>query len=470
MMVIRSWKSCDPVELFTAKIEKKVRGDQKPIEATLRTEAARAQWLVLWLDCDREGENIAFEVKSVCENVNRRLRVFRARFSALIPRDIQHAVQHLVQPNENLSLACDARSEIDLRLGAAFTRFQTMRIQKKFPRIHTQNAASSSSSSNTDNKVVSFGSCQFPTLGFVVDRFLAIEAFVSEPFYSIHVAHAIPDVGSIAFTWARHRLYDHVATLALFETCVEAKVATVTSITRKDTSKRKPFPLTTVEFQKRASRYMCPYVVHFIGVAWNTPGDMMLLTEFMNGGDLRQVLELTPPSFQWVHKLRCALSVAEGLVYLHLMDPKVIHRDLKSRNVLLDSDFNAKITDFGIARETDDATMTAGIGTFRWMAPEVLLDGHYTEKADIFSFGVILAELSTNIVPYSDLRNDKGNVYMDTAIMAKVMTGELIPTFASDCPRWYLDVATACLALDPLERPTAMKTAYTIRRQVEGCN
>ncbi|RHZ01360.1 hypothetical protein DYB31_006199 [Aphanomyces astaci] len=214
----------------------------------------------------------------------------------------------------------------------------------------------------------------------------------------------------------------------------------------------------------------CPYVVHFIGVAWNTPGDMMLLTEFMNGGDLRQVLELTPPSFQWVHKLRCALSVAEGLVYLHLMDPKVIHRDLKSRNVLLDSDFNAKITDFGIARETDDATMTAGIGTFRWMAPEVLLDGHYTEKADIFSFGVILAELSTNIVPYSDLRNDKGNVYMDTAIMAKVMTGELIPTFASDCPRWYLDVATACLALDPLERPTAMKTAYTIRRQVEGCN
>ncbi|RHY09904.1 hypothetical protein DYB36_000067, partial [Aphanomyces astaci] len=214
------------------------------------------QWLVLWLDCDREGENIAFEVKSVCENVNRRLRVFRARFSALIPRDIQHAVQHLVQPNENLSLACDARSEIDLRLGAAFTRFQTMRIQKKFPRIHTQNAASSSSSSNTDNKVVSFGSCQFPTLGFVVDRFLAIEAFVSEPFYSIHVAHAIPDVGSIAFTWARHRLYDHVATLALFEMCVEAKVATVTSITRKDTSKRKPFPLTTVEFQKRASRWL----------------------------------------------------------------------------------------------------------------------------------------------------------------------------------------------------------------------
>ncbi|KAH9052155.1 hypothetical protein Ae201684P_013657 [Aphanomyces euteiches] len=245
----RSWKSCDPIELFSARVEKKVRSDQKPIEQTLRTEAARAQWLVLWLDCDREGENIAFEVKSVCENVNRRLRVFRARFSALIPRDIHHAVQHLVHPNENLSLACDARSEIDLRLGAAFTRFQTMRIQKKFPRIHTSNASS-------ENKVISFGSCQFPTLGFVVDRYLAIEAFEREPFYYLHVTHVIPDVGAIEFSWNRNRVYDHLACLAIYETCVEAHVATITNIVRKDTSKRKPLPLTTVEFQKRAARWL----------------------------------------------------------------------------------------------------------------------------------------------------------------------------------------------------------------------
>ncbi|RHY32587.1 hypothetical protein DYB32_002411, partial [Aphanomyces invadans] len=127
-----------------------------------------------------------------------------------------------------------------------------MRLQKKFPQIHAQNNPANAG----DNKVVSFGSCQFPTLGFVVDRYLAIESFVSEPFYSIHVTHAIPDVGSITFSWARNRLYDHLATLALFEACVEAKVATVTSITRKDTSKRKPFPLTTVEFQKRAARWL----------------------------------------------------------------------------------------------------------------------------------------------------------------------------------------------------------------------
>ncbi len=60
--------------------------DAEPIKRTLEREARQCNWLVLWLDCDREGENIAFEVLEVCKNVNRRLQVYRAHFSALIPR------------------------------------------------------------------------------------------------------------------------------------------------------------------------------------------------------------------------------------------------------------------------------------------------------------------------------------------------------------------------------------------------
>lgn len=60
--------------------------DAKDIEFTLGQEARRADWLVLWLDCDREGENIAFEVIDVCKKANRRLEIYRAHFSALIPR------------------------------------------------------------------------------------------------------------------------------------------------------------------------------------------------------------------------------------------------------------------------------------------------------------------------------------------------------------------------------------------------
>ena len=115
----------------------------KAIEKTLQREIRGCQTLVLWLDCDREGENIAFEVLEVCKKVNPRINVLRAHFSAVIPRfyfhvnanairEIFRAVQTLTAPNANDSMAVDARMEIDLRVGAAFTRFQTMRFRNKF--------------------------------------------------------------------------------------------------------------------------------------------------------------------------------------------------------------------------------------------------------------------------------------------------------------------------------------------------
>ncbi|KAF0691992.1 hypothetical protein As57867_016840, partial [Aphanomyces stellatus] len=157
------------------------------------------------------------------------------------------------------------------------------------------------------------------------------------------------------------------------------------------------------------SKINSPYIVRFIGASWTRPADVILLTEFLDGGDLRSALESneTQQTLSWHAKLVCASHIALGLDYLHTaMTPKVIHRDLKSRNILLDKAMPgaAKITDFGIARETIDATLTPGVGTQRWMAPEVLNSGKYTEKADIFSFGVILTELEMEIVPYSDLR------------------------------------------------------------------
>lgn len=200
---------------------------------------------MLWLDCDREGENIAFEVKSICEHVNSRLNIFRAKFSALIPYDIKNAVQNLGTLNQNLSLACDARSEIDLRIGAAFTRFQTMRLQQKFPK---------------DRGVISYGPCQFPTLGFVVERYLEIENFVRETFFHIVVVHSpsepLDKRASTKFTWKRQRLYDRLCCLVIYEILVQNPIAKITSVEKKPTCKRKPLPLTTVELQKRASRWL----------------------------------------------------------------------------------------------------------------------------------------------------------------------------------------------------------------------
>ncbi|EQC26650.1 TKL protein kinase [Saprolegnia diclina VS20] len=119
-----------------------------------------------------------------------------------------------------------------------------------------------------------------------------------------------------------------------------------------------------------------------------------MVLEWMDRGDLKNVLEKTKPTvaggvsatFPWQEKFQTMLAIADGLVYLHSLD--VIHRDLKSRNVLMDSQKGTKLTDFGASREVTTETMTIGVGTYRWMAPEILQDNHYTTAADIYSFGM----------------------------------------------------------------------------------
>ncbi|RHY25256.1 hypothetical protein DYB32_008433 [Aphanomyces invadans] len=215
-------------------------------------------------------------------------------------------------------------------------------------------------------------------------------------------------------------------------------------------------------------------IVKFIGVAWFRKAEMMLVLEYMDQGDLRSKLEsTTPATFPLEDKLDCALSVAEGLVYLHTLDTTIIHRDIKSRNVLLDSQKGTKLTDFGVSRESTSETMTIGIGTYRWMAPEILSESHYTyvfygrscwQAADIYSLGVILSELDMHIVPYSDQVTAKGNPLNDTAIMGRVMQGTIQPTFSTRFPPALLELAKECLALDPVDRPTALAVAYRLGR------
>ena len=99
------------------------------------------------------------------------------------------------------------------------------------------------------------GSCQFPTLGFVVDRYFRVKNFVPEPFWSIKVMHA-RDGKRVTFNWERSRLFDRMTTLILYERCLAAKMAKVVNVQEKPTRKYKPLPLTTVELQKAATRLL----------------------------------------------------------------------------------------------------------------------------------------------------------------------------------------------------------------------
>ncbi|KAF0714617.1 Aste57867_3783 [Aphanomyces stellatus] len=215
------------------------------------------------------------------------------------------------------------------------------------------------------------------------------------------------------------------------------------------------------------SKFDSPYIVKLVGAVWTRPADLQCVMEYMDGGDLRDYLtHHSPAAFHWSDKYLHIHSIVEGLVYLHSMD--IIHRDLKSRNILLDSTKGTKLTDFGISKEDMQATMTMGVGTFRWMAPEVVEDQHYTVAADIYSFGCILSEFSTHRIPYEDAKNPaNGEPIADTAIMVKVVAGSLKPVFREDCPPWIRELALQCLSTKPDDRPMAVYVAHVLRTKIK---
>ena len=145
-------------------------------------------------------------------------------------------------------------------------------------------------------------------------------------------------------------------------------------------------------------------VVQLYGTSKMPDGKLLLVTELMEGGDLRRALNNseTAEALAW-HRCgkRVALDIARGLTALHAV--RVIHRDLKSKNVLLTDDLSAKVADVGIAAVHSQGYLTASagqvIGTLAWSAPELLLGKRCTEKVDIYSLGIVLWEIATGKMP-----------------------------------------------------------------------
>lgn len=161
-------------------------------------------------------------------------------------RAIHHAARNHIELDMRQVEAVRTRSELDLRIGAAYTRLQTMQLRRFF---------------TTDNKkILSYGSCQFPTLGFVVDRYLQIQEFRSEQFWKITMTYQrqreqpSEQPLNTSFTWRRNHLFEHWTSFICYESCVLARTATITDVKSKQTSRWKPLPLTTVEMQKVACR------------------------------------------------------------------------------------------------------------------------------------------------------------------------------------------------------------------------
>nr|CAD1844780.1 unnamed protein product [Ananas comosus var. bracteatus] len=184
-------------------------------------------------------------------------------------------------------------------------------------------------------------------------------------------------------------------------------------------------------------------VVQFIG-ACTRPPILCIVTEFMRGGSVFDFLHNKKGVFQLPDVLRIATDVSKGMNYLHHCN--IIHRDLKTANLLMDENEVVKVADFGVARvKAQSGVMTAETGTYRWMAPEVIEHKFYDHKADVFSFGIVLWELLAGKLPYEDLTPLQ-------AAVAVVQKG-LRPTIPKDTHPKLAVLLEKCWQQDPALRP-----------------
>ncbi|XP_061352305.1 probable serine/threonine-protein kinase PBL2 [Gastrolobium bilobum] len=192
----------------------------------------------------------------------------------------------------------------------------------------------------------------------------------------------------------------------------------------------------------------------------------LLVYEFMQKGSLENHLFRSVQPISWLTRINIAIAVARGLTFLHSLDANVIYRDLKASNVLLDSDFNAKLSDFGLARDgpTGDNThvSTRVIGTHGYAAPEYVATGHLTPRSDVYSFGVVLLELLTGRRVVEDERPgfseetlvDWARPFLsDCRRILRIMDTRLGGQYSKKGSQAAASLALQCLNTDPKHRP-----------------
>jgi serine/threonine protein kinase len=211
-----------------------------------------------------------------------------------------------------------------------------------------------------------------------------------------------------------------------------------------------------------------PNIVLLIGICQN--GDFKLIvTEFCHNFSIdHHLYNIDSPvlrkgrhrAFTMKKKIEILLDVTMGMMYLHGLG--LVHRDLKTSNILLDKMFNAKVCDFGQCRYLSNAnTMTAGIGTIHYMSPEVLLGKDYNESSDVYSFGIIMHEMLFESRPFQT-----GNAINPVNIGIMVAQNGLRPTIPEESyskqEKEYLELMKQCWKQEKQSRPTFEKVHHML--------
>lgn len=202
----------------------------------------------------------------------------------------------------------------------------------------------------------------------------------------------------------------------------------------------------------------------------------LLVYEFMERGNLENKLFRSfTATLPWLTRIKIAIGAAKGLAFLHEQEKPVIYRDFKSSNILLDTEFTPKLSDFGLATdgpEGDETHVTTRVmGTHGYAAPEYVMTGHLTTISDVFSFGVVLLELITGRRSMDKNRPSREQnlvewarpLLKDPHKLDRIMDPRLEGQYSTEGARKAALLAYQCLSQHPKSRPTMSNVVKTLQ-------
>ncbi|KAL2544438.1 LRR receptor-like serine/threonine-protein kinase FEI 1 [Forsythia ovata] len=223
------------------------------------------------------------------------------------------------------------------------------------------------------------------------------------------------------------------------------------------------------------------YLVNLRGYC-NSPTSKLLIYDFLSGGSLDEALHGSifhserAEQLDWDARINIVVGAAKGLSYLHHdCSPRIIHRDIKSSNILLDGNFDARVSDFGLAKllEDEESHITTIVaGTFGYLAPEYMQSGRATEKTDVYSFGVLVLEIVSGKRPTDASFIEKGlNIvgwlnYLVSENRQREIVDPLCVAVETESLDALLSIAIQCVSSGPEDRPTMHRVVQILESEV----
>mmetsp|Transcript_37103 Transcript_37103/g.72883 ORF Transcript_37103/g.72883 Transcript_37103/m.72883 type:complete len:793 (+) Transcript_37103:39-2417(+) len=187
-----------------------------------------------------------------------------------------------------------------------------------------------------------------------------------------------------------------------------------------------------------------------------------IIMEYCEKGNLYEILQDKSIPVDYNRILSILMQIADGINYLHLSNPPILHRDLKSLNILITEDWNAKVADFGLSGnkpDVEEKSENLQYGTPFWLAPEVMQSKEFSEASDVYGFAMIILELFTRQVPFPDMNPHQ-------AALA-VVTKDLRPKIPEFIPPGFAQLIADCWTRNPKQRPTMKEVIPRLKKLKE---